>query len=54
MMAWQDDPREDARPFQMGMAARNGVTAALLARERRALAVLEGLDGVQKMSKSLC
>ena len=31
MMAWQDDPREDARPFQMGMAARNGVTAALLA-----------------------
>ena len=32
MMAWQDDPREDARPFQMGMAARNGVTAALLAK----------------------
>ncbi|WP_373088406.1 MmgE/PrpD family protein [Sneathiella sp.] len=31
MLAWQDDPREDARPFQMGMAARNGVTAALLA-----------------------
>jgi 2-methylcitrate dehydratase PrpD len=31
LMAWQDDPREDARPFQMGMAARNGVTAALLA-----------------------
>ncbi len=33
LMAWQDDPREDARPFQMGMAARNGVTAALLARD---------------------
>jgi 2-methylcitrate dehydratase PrpD len=33
LMAWQDDPREDARPFQMGMAARNGVTAALLAQE---------------------
>ena len=32
LMAWQDDPREDARPFQMGMSARNGVTAALLAR----------------------
>lgn len=31
LMAWQDDPKEDARPFQMGMAARNGVTAALLA-----------------------
>lgn len=32
LMAWEDDPREDARPFQMGMAARNGVTAALLAK----------------------
>ncbi len=32
LMAWEDDPREDARPFQIGMAARNGVTAALLAR----------------------
>ena len=31
LMAWEDDPREDARPFQMGMAARNGMTAALLA-----------------------
>ncbi|MEQ9639119.1 MAG: MmgE/PrpD family protein [Alphaproteobacteria bacterium] len=31
LMAWEDDPREDARPFQIGMAARNGVTAALLA-----------------------
>ena len=31
LMAWQDDPCEDARPFQMGMAARNGVTASLLA-----------------------
>ena len=31
LMAWEDDPKEDARAFQMGMAARNGVTAALLA-----------------------
>ena len=34
LMAWQDDPTEHARPFQMGMAARNGLTAALLARDR--------------------
>lgn len=32
LLAWQDDPREDARPFQMGLAARNGVMSALLAR----------------------
>lgn len=32
LMAWQDDPQEDARPFQMGLAARNGVMAALLAK----------------------
>ena len=31
MMAWESDPTENARPFQMGMAARNGITAALLA-----------------------
>jgi 2-methylcitrate dehydratase PrpD len=31
MMAWESDPTENARPFQMGMAARNGVTAAILA-----------------------
>jgi len=31
MMAWESDPTENSRPFQMGMAARNGVTAALLA-----------------------
>ncbi len=31
LMAWQSDPTENSRPFQMGMAARNGVTAALLA-----------------------
>lgn len=31
LMAWETDPSENARPFQMGMAARNGVTAALLA-----------------------
>lgn len=33
LLAWQDDEREDARPFQMGMAARNGVTAGLLAEQ---------------------
>ena len=32
LMAWESDPTENARPFQMGMAARNGVTAALLAK----------------------
>jgi 2-methylcitrate dehydratase PrpD len=31
LMAWESDPTENARPFQMGMAARNGMTAALLA-----------------------
>lgn len=31
LMAWESDPTENARPFQMGVAARNGVTAALLA-----------------------
>ena len=31
MMAWESDPTENARPFQMGVAARNGVTSALLA-----------------------
>ena len=31
MMAWETDPTENARPFQMGMAGRNGVTSALLA-----------------------
>jgi 2-methylcitrate dehydratase PrpD len=31
LMAWESDPTENARPFQMGMAARNGVTAARLA-----------------------
>ncbi|WP_234188228.1 MmgE/PrpD family protein [Shinella sp. NM-101] len=33
MMAWESDPTENARPFQMGVAARNGVTAGLLARK---------------------
>ena len=32
LMAWESDPTENARPFQMGLAARNGVTAALLAK----------------------
>ena len=33
LMAWESDETENSRPFQMGMAARNGVTAALLARK---------------------
>ncbi|MGE0724972.1 MAG: MmgE/PrpD family protein, partial [Alphaproteobacteria bacterium] len=33
MMAWESDETENARPFQMGMAARNGVTAAMLAKD---------------------
>jgi 2-methylcitrate dehydratase PrpD len=33
MMSWETDPSENARPFQMGVAARNGVTAALLAND---------------------
>lgn len=31
LMAWETDETENSRPFQMGMAARNGVTAAMLA-----------------------
>ena len=31
LMAWESDETENSRPFQMGMAARNGVTAAMLA-----------------------
>ena len=31
LMAWESDETENARPFQMGIAARNGITAALLA-----------------------
>jgi len=33
LLAWQDDPREDARPFQMGLAARNGVMSGMLAKQ---------------------
>ena len=33
MMAWESDETENSRPFQMGMAARNGVTAAMLAKD---------------------
>jgi 2-methylcitrate dehydratase PrpD len=32
LMAWESDETENSRPFQMGMAARNGVTAAMLAK----------------------
>ena len=31
LMAWESDQTENSRPFQMGMAARNGVTSAMLA-----------------------
>ena len=31
LMTWVDDPTENSRPFVLGMAARGGVTAALLA-----------------------
>jgi 2-methylcitrate dehydratase PrpD len=31
LMAWESDETENSRPFQMGMAARNGTTAAMLA-----------------------
>lgn len=30
LMAWVDDPTENSRPYGIGVAARNGVTAALL------------------------
>ena len=32
LMAWESDETENSRPFQMGMAARNGVTSAMLAK----------------------
>ena len=31
LMAWETDETENSRPFQMGIAARNGVTSAMLA-----------------------
>jgi 2-methylcitrate dehydratase PrpD len=31
LMAWESDPTEHARPFNCGIAARNGVTGAMLA-----------------------
>jgi 2-methylcitrate dehydratase PrpD len=31
LLAWETDPTENSRPFNPGIAARNGVTAALLA-----------------------
>jgi 2-methylcitrate dehydratase PrpD len=31
LMTWEADPSEQARPYNCGTAARNGVTAALLA-----------------------
>jgi 2-methylcitrate dehydratase PrpD len=33
LLAWENDRTEMSRPFQMGVAARNGVTSALLARD---------------------
>ncbi len=32
LMAWESDGSENSRPFQMGVAARGGITAALLAK----------------------
>jgi 2-methylcitrate dehydratase PrpD len=32
LLAWADDPTEESRPFNPGLAARNGTTAAYLAR----------------------
>lgn len=32
-MAWESDETENSRPFQMGVAARNGITAAMLAQQ---------------------
>lgn len=32
LLAWADDPSEESRPFNPGLAARNGTTAAYLAR----------------------
>jgi 2-methylcitrate dehydratase PrpD len=31
LMSWESDPSENARPFNCGIAARNGITSALLA-----------------------
>ncbi|MFI5420492.1 MAG: MmgE/PrpD family protein [Nitrososphaerales archaeon] len=48
LLAWATDQTENSRPFQMGLAARNGVTAALLAREEFGAppSIFEGKNGL--------
>ncbi len=48
LLAWATDYTENSRPFQMGIAARNGVTSALLAREGFGAppSIFEGKNGM--------
>ncbi len=48
LLAWATDYTENSRPFQMGLAARNGVTAALLASEGFGAppSIFEGKNGL--------
>jgi 2-methylcitrate dehydratase PrpD len=48
LMAWLTDQTENSRPFQMGVAARNGVTAALLAERgfSSPIDIFSGKDGM--------
>jgi 2-methylcitrate dehydratase PrpD len=48
LLAWATDHSENSRPFQMGVAARNGVTAALLARDGFGAppSIFEGKNGL--------
>jgi len=48
LLAWATDHTENSRPFQMGLAARNGVTAALLASEGFGAppSIFEGKNGL--------
>ncbi len=48
LLAWATDFTENSRPFQMGLAARNGVTAALLASEGFGAppSIFEGKNGM--------
>jgi len=48
LLAWATDHSENSRPFQMGIAARNGVTAALLANEGFGAppSIFEGKNGM--------
>lgn len=48
LLAWATDYTENSRPFQMGLAARNGVTAALLVSEGFGAppSIFEGKNGL--------